>query len=215
MMEALADLPLSVILLLKGVAIGLAIAAPTGPVAVLCIKRTLLLGLPAGVASGLGAVVGDVFYGAIAAFGVAAVSSVLLAHEQILRIVGGGFLLWLGIKLLRNPPNPDARNAVNGVGLFAYFLSSVVLTVTNPLTIIGFTAIFAGFGVMDRALTLGDGAILLAGIALGAALWWLSLAAFASLFRRRLDAEHLTWLNRISGGLMLIFALGIAASFAL
>src|SRR5271154_2156942 len=97
------------LMLLKGVAVGLAIAAPVGPVAVLCIRRTLLQGHPAGFASGFGAVTADVIFGAIATFGVAALSDVLLEHEVALRVIGGVFLIGLGINTYIKPPPQPGR----------------------------------------------------------------------------------------------------------
>lgn len=198
------------VLLLKGFAIGLAIAAPAGPVTVICVRRTLADGPGAGVACGLGAVAGDVWIGALAAFGVAAISELLLAHETALRAAGGVFLLWIGWRLLRAPA-PDARGG-DGRGRVGLFLAAAALTGANPLTILGFTAVFASFGVVDRALSAADAAVLLAGIAVGAATWWGSLVAAVATFRDRLGDGRMEIVNRVSGWLMVTFGVGALAS---
>ena len=200
------------ILMLKGVAVGLAIAAPVGPVAVLCIRRTLLQGHPAGFASGLGAVVADVIFGAIATFGVAALSDTLLEHEIALRVVGGTFLAALGIStLLKGPPQPGRPLAGR---LIKSLASAFLLTITNPITIFAFTAIFAGFGIVGHGLSLPASWSLIVGVAIGATLWWSSLTLAAGFLRERVAVHELRWLNKLSGGLILLFAVGSFASLA-
>jgi len=190
-------------LFLKGLAIGVAIAAPVGPVAVLCIRRTLLLGPSAGFASGAGAVLADAIFGAMAAFGVAAVYDVLIHHEPELRLVGGLFMLILGVITIRRPP-PKAGRTVHG-GLMSAFLTAFALMITNPITIFAFLGIFAGFGIVSETLAVSDSLTLLAGVAAGAALWWTGLVVVAAAFRKRIELESLGWLNRISGGLLIVF----------
>jgi threonine/homoserine/homoserine lactone efflux protein len=198
------------LLLLKGIAIGLVIAAPVGPVAVLCIRRTLLQGHAAGFASGLGAVTADVIFGAIATFGVAALSDVLLEHETALRVIGGMFLLALGIdtyrKALPQPGRPLAGRLVQA------YASAFLLTITNPITIFAFTAIFAGFGIVGHDMLLSASWSLIVGIAVGAALWWSGLTLAAGRLRERVAVHQLRWLNKLSGGLILVFAVGAFAS---
>jgi threonine/homoserine/homoserine lactone efflux protein len=200
------------LLLLKGVAIGLAIAAPVGPVAVLCIRRTLLQGHAAGFASGLGAVTADVIFGAIATFGVAALSDVLLEHEIALRVVGGAFLLGLGLDTYRKAPPPPSRPLAGR--LVQACASALLLTITNPITIFAFTAIFAGFGIVGHDMTLPASWSLIVGVALGAALWWSGLTLAAGLLRERVAGQQLRWLNKLSGGLILVFAAGAFGSLA-
>ncbi len=190
-------------LFLKGVAIGVAIAAPVGPVAVLCIRRTLLLGPAAGLASGAGAVLADAIFGALAAFGVAAVYDLLIYYEHELRLVGGGFMLILGVITARRPP-PKAGRTIHG-SLTSAFLTAFALMITNPITIFAFLGIFAGFGIVSQTLAVADSLLLLAGIAAGATIWWLGLTAVATACRRRFDLASLSWLNRLSGGLLIFF----------
>jgi threonine/homoserine/homoserine lactone efflux protein len=200
------------LLLLKGIAVGLAIAAPVGPVAVLCIRRTLLQGHAAGFASGLGAVTADTIFGAVAAFGVAALSDVLLEHEIALRVIGGTFLLALSIDTLRKaPPQPGRPLAGRLVKACA---SAFLLTITNPITIFAFTAIFAAFGIVGHDMSLPASWSLIVGVAIGAALWWSGLTLAAGQLRERVALHQLRWLNRLSGGLILVFAAGAFASLA-
>jgi threonine/homoserine/homoserine lactone efflux protein len=193
------------LLLFKGVAVGLAIAAPVGPVAVLCIRRTLLQGHRAGFASGLGAVTADVIFGGIATFGVAALSSELLAHEVALRVIGGVFLVGLGINTYRKAPPQPGRPLAGR--LIRSYASAFLLTITNPITIFAFTAIFAGFGIVGRDMSLPASWSLIAGVAGGAALWWAGLTLAAGRLREHVAVHELRWLNQISGGLILFFAL--------
>jgi threonine/homoserine/homoserine lactone efflux protein len=193
------------LLFLKGVAIGLAIAAPVGPVAVLCIRRTLILGHAAGFASGAGAVLGDLIFGAIAVFGVAAVTDLLLAHERTLRLIGGLFMVVLGGFGLRRPP-PVAGRPVHG-SLASAFATAFVLMVTNPITIFAFLGIMAGFGVVTDDQSLAASLWLLGGVGAGATLWWAGLTIVAGFLRRRVTLDKLGWINRVSGAILILFGL--------
>jgi threonine/homoserine/homoserine lactone efflux protein len=200
------------LLLFKGVAVGLAIAAPVGPVAVLCIRRTLLQGPAAGFVSGLGAVTADVIFGAIATFGVAALSDELLEHEFALGIIGGVFLIGLGINTyLKPPPQPGRPLAGRLVKSYA---SAFLLTITNPITIFAFTAIFAGFGIVGHDMSRSASWSLIAGVAIGAALWWSGLTLAASYLRERVAVHQLRWLNKLSGGLLVLFGVVSLCSLA-
>ncbi|MBI3513614.1 MAG: LysE family transporter [Proteobacteria bacterium] len=198
------------LLLLKGIAVGIAIAAPVGPVAVLCIRRTLLQGPPAGFASGFGAVAADVIFGAMATFGVAALADTLLEHEIALRVIGGAFLTGLGINTyLKDPPQPGQPLAGR---LIQSLASAFLLTITNPITIFAFTAIFAGFGIVGHDMSLPASWSLIVGVAIGATLWWSGLTLAAGFLRERVAVHELRWLNKLSGGLILVFAAGSFAS---
>jgi threonine/homoserine/homoserine lactone efflux protein len=190
-------------LFLKGIAIGVAIAAPVGPVAVLCIRRTLLLGPAAGFASGAGAVLADAIFGAVAAFGVAAVYDLLILYERELRLVGGAFMLVLGVITARRSL-PKAGSTVHG-SLTSAFFTSFALMMTNPITIFAFVGIFAGFGIVSQTLAVSDSLTLLGGIAVGATLWWAGLTGIATAYRKRVGLEDLGWLNKVSGGLLIFF----------
>ena len=194
---------------LRGIAIGFSIAAPVGPIGALCIRRTIAYGRLIGFASGLGAACADGIYGAIAAFGLTIISSALIGASVPLRIVGGAFLLYLGVRtFLATPRRTGERTTVRGVvGAWA---STFGLTLTNPATIFSFLAVFAGLGLAAGAG--GSAALaLVAGVFLGSAAWWLTLALGIGTFRERLGEGALRWVNRASGTIIAVFG---AAAFA-
>lgn len=183
--------------------IGFSIAAPVGPIGVLVIRRTLDRGRAFGLVSGLGAASADAVYGCIAAFGLTAISNLLIAQQDWLRIFGGAFLLYLGIRtLLSKPANPDVEVTEGETGQALGFLgaygSIFLLTITNPLTILSFAAVFASLGTgTDGAL--GGAVTVVLGVFAGSALWWLTLSVGVSLLRRWVNASILVWVNRASG----------------
>ena len=188
----------------KGLILGLAIAAPVGPIGILCIQRTLQNGRLAGLLSGLGAATADAFYGAVAAFGLTAVTGFLTAQQSWLRLIGGLFLLCLGIKSWRTPPtNPRLDEPAEKSGYrshLSYYSTTVLLTLTNPATILSFAVIFAGSGIVTSQETgWGTAALLVYGVFIGSALWWLLLSGGVSLLRGRLTPSHLLWINRAAG----------------
>jgi threonine/homoserine/homoserine lactone efflux protein len=139
-----------IVIFIKGMLIGLAIAAPVGPVGVLCIRTTLGRGWRAGVATGLGAAVGDAFFGAAAAFGIVLITGFIETHSVFLRIVGGGFLILLGGRTLLKPPaaaTPDGGLPKHSKYLLSHFVTTLFLTLTNPATILSFIAVFAVAGI--------------------------------------------------------------------
>ena len=200
--------------LLRGLVIGFSIAAPVGPIGVLCIRRTLAHGHFAGFLSGLGAASADALYGCVAAFGLTSVSDFLVEQQLLLRLVGGAFLLYLGFRIVRERPT-EREAAVSGTsygGLARAYSSTFLLTITNPLTFLSFAAIFAGLGLVESAgYVLAT--VLVLGVFLGSALWWLLLSRGVSLFRSRLGLGTLRWANRGSG--TIIFGFGVAALLSL
>ena len=197
----------------RGLLIGLSIAAPVGPIGVLCIRRTLAEGRTAGLVSGLGAATADALYGFIAAFGLTFISGFLIDQQTWLRLVGGLFLLYLGIKtLLAKPAGPAQPTPAGGRGLLAAYTSTLFLTLTNPITILFFAGIFAGLGAVGAG-GYASAAILVAGVFAGSALWWLTLSGLVSLFRTRFNARALRWVNGLSG--LVIVGFGLAALFSL
>lgn len=201
----------------KGALAGFIIAAPVGPVGVLCVQKTLLEGRLAGLSAGLGAATADALYGCIAAFGLSLISGWLEAHQQAFRIVGGLFLLFMAWRMLRaalNPPPQAAPVAMKRDGLIAGFVSTFALTATNPITIVAFLGIFAFFGIGSFGLSNAKAAWLVLGVFIGSSVWWLSLAGLAGAFRRRLNNGGLRWINGLSGALILGFALyGLGSAF--
>ena len=201
--------------LLKGLGIGLALAAPVGPMSILCIRRTLRDGLLVGLVSGLGIASADAAYGAIAAFGISAVAAVLLDLEMALRLIGGLFLLALGARILFKDPAPSDEFAGNSKSRFAgAFISCFFLTMTNPTTILTFIAIFAGLGLVSSAGDYTAAVSLVVGVFSGSTLWWLVLCGGVSLLRRRMGPTAMTWINRASGIVIAAFGIGILAALA-
>ena len=196
--------------LLRGLVIGFSIAAPVGPIGVLCIRRTLANGRAAGLVSGLGAASADASYGFVAAFGLTFISNILIDQRIALRLIGGVFLLYLGVKtLLAKPAEPAQTTVTEGGHLVAAYASTFLLTVTNPMTIISFAAIFAGLGIANANSNYLTAATLVVGVFLGSALWWLFLSGGVAWLRSRVNSFALQWVNRFSG--VIITAFGLAA----
>ncbi len=192
----------------RGALIGLAIAAPVGPIGVLCIRRTLADGRLTGFVSGLGAATADLCYGLIAVLGLTALADLLVGVSFWSRLIGGLFLCYLGVRTLLTRP-AEQPTAVNGRGLLGAYLSTLFLTLTSPATIIAFTAIFAGLGAGSVADSYLEGVLLASGVSVGSALWWLFLSSTTSMLRSRITPELLRWVNVIAG--LIILGFGVLA----
>nr|WP_274318797.1 LysE family transporter [Paenibacillus qinlingensis] len=193
--------------LLKGLLLGFSIAAPVGPIGILCMRRTLTLGRLHGFLSGLGAATADAIYGFIAGFGLTLITSFLLDQKVILQLVGGLFLIYLGVQTFRSKPAAEAAKAT-GDTLFKSYASTLLLTITNPMTIMSFVGAFAGLGLADRAAGGFTPAIaLVVGVFSGSALWWLLLSLLVGLLRERLKGAAFLWINRVSGAMLTVFGL--------
>jgi threonine/homoserine/homoserine lactone efflux protein len=193
--------------LLRGIVLGFSIAAPVGPIGVLCIRRTLAYGRVNGLVTGLGAATADTCYGAIAAFGLTAVTAVLIGLRLWIHLIGAAFLLYLGIRttLARPAEKPAAVEASSLLGAYG---STLLLTLANPATIISFMAIFAGLGVglTGAHPSYATAGLTALGVFGGSALWWLLLSGGVSRLRTRLTPDALRWVNRGSGLVLLGFA---------
>jgi threonine/homoserine/homoserine lactone efflux protein len=192
--------------LLKGALIGFSIAAPVGPIGVLCIRRTLDEGRVSGFVSGLGAASADAIYGCIAAFGLTFISSLLVSQQAGLRLVGGAFLFYLGIHTLLARPAQRAAS-FKGSGLFKAYATTFFLTLTNPMTILSFAAIFAGLGLADSSGNYISASLLVLGVFMGSGFWWLALSGGVGAYRDKFPASGLVWVNRISGVIITGFGL--------
>jgi threonine/homoserine/homoserine lactone efflux protein len=202
---------------LQSFLIGISIAAPVGPIGILCIRRTLAEGRIAGFVSGLGAASADAVYGAIAAFGLTFISVLLVQQTFWLKLVGGLFLIFLGIRTFFTPPTIhklDLRSQDKQSSMIRFYASTFFLTITNPLTILSFAAIFASLGGSETDKS-GDylaSAIMVLGIFLGSCAWWFILSGFTGYFRRRLNEKAMIWINRTSGVIITGFGLLALAS---
>jgi threonine/homoserine/homoserine lactone efflux protein len=197
---------------LQGLAVGIAMSAPMGPVNVLCIRRTLLHGFRPGLAAALGAAAADTLYGVVAAFGVSMVASLLTRYAFGLQLGGGLVLCVLGVRTLMIPP------VLGAVGLppraMAWgFWSTFFLTLSNPLMLVSLGAIFAAVGLGDETITTRESTILCVGVATGAVAWWTALIAAVDRLRARIAGRGLRWVNVVSGGLL--FGGGVAVLAAL
>jgi threonine/homoserine/homoserine lactone efflux protein len=192
-------------MLLKGITIGFSIAAPVGPIGLLCIRRSLGDGILAGLATGLGAATADAVYGCVAGFGLTAVSRFLIRQQLWLGVFGGAFLCYLGIRILVTRP-AFKQEETRTVGLLPAYGSTLLLTLANPLTILSFAAVFAGFG-LGAAPDYSAAVRLVAGVFIGSALWWLVLSGVVGLVRASVNLSVLRMINWVSGGLILGFGL--------
>jgi len=202
-------------LILRGFILGLAIAAPVGPIGLLCIQRTLSQGQLVGLASGLGAATADAFYGTVAAFGLTVVSGFLIEQQFWLALVGGLFLVYLGVRTLLAAPAERAAVSRSGEArsIPAAYVSTFLLTITNPMTILAFGAIFAGAGLATAGEAGAGGGVgtgwagawLVLGVFLGSAAWWLLLSSGVGLLRARINGRVLLWVNRTAGAILVVF----------
>jgi len=194
------------LLTLKAAGFGLAVAAPVGPMSLLCMRRTLALGWRAGMATGLGIATGDGLYAAVAALGLAGVSSFLFAHERPLHIAAGLLLLWLGAKTVRMDSQARAAETGREASWPAAYAGAVALTLTNPPTIITFAAIFtalapaSGFDAAVAAATVG-------GVFAGSLLWWCGIVGAVSLFRHAMGPRTRRWIDLAAGLALAAFGL--------
>lgn len=203
---------------LRGIILGFSIAAPVGPIGVLCIRRTLAHGRLHGFISGIGAASADAIYGSIAAFGLTMVANFLINYQDLLGLVGGCFLCYLGVRTLLEKPRALSEEEINKNNLDSYprnifladYTSTLFLTLTNPMTILAFAAIFAGLGLSSNGSTSLSAITLVAGVFLGSATWWLLLSSITHNLRTRfITSAGLRWINRISG--LIIIGFGLVA----
>jgi threonine/homoserine/homoserine lactone efflux protein len=200
------------VLLLKGIIIGFALALPIGPVGILCIRKTITRGHLPGMIIGFGAATADAMYGCVAALGLTFISDLLVTQQMWLRLIGGAFLLYLGIKTFLTHPVEEMPQA-NGRGLLGTYVSTLLLTLTNPLTIFAFLGVFAALGLRNGNLGYGSAATLVSGVFLGSALWFFTLSYGVTLFRKKINSTGLGWINRISGLLIILFGIIAIVSF--
>jgi threonine/homoserine/homoserine lactone efflux protein len=190
--------------LLKGMAIGLAIAAPVGPIGILCIRRSLRDGMAMGFISGLGAATADAAYGCVAGFGLTAISGFLLRGQSWIGLIGGAFLCYLGVRTFLSRPPENAAPDQGGTRALSVYASTLVLTLANPATILSFAVVFAAVG-LGASVDYGAAAALVLGVFLGSAAWWLCLSGSVSLVRNRVNTLWMRVVHRISGVVLLAF----------
>jgi threonine/homoserine/homoserine lactone efflux protein len=199
-------------LLLRGFALGFAVAASPGPIFFLCLRRTLLGGRLYGILSGLGVATADGFYAAVASFGFAAVATAIASGRRPLAVVGGVVLVVFGARILleRRKEDPQAPAVTRGSLAWAY-ASTLGLTITNPATILSFAALAATLG-LGAGGGLARPAVLVAGVLLGSATWWCLLAIAASRLRSRMTPGLVRAISTFSG--LAIAVLGMLAVYS-
>lgn len=195
---------------IKGFIIGISIAAPVGPIGVLCIQRTIAYGKLNGLVTGLGAASADAVYGFVAAFGLTFISNFLVAQQTWFRLIGGAFLVYLGIRAYFSTIENPAANKNDPKHAGAYG-TTFLLTLSNPMTILSFAAIFSGFGLVDSSIHYGSATLMVVGVFLGSASWWFLLSVGTNFFRSRLN-ERLSWINKLSGIVIAVFGVVALAS---
>lgn len=193
-------------LFFKAMLIGLSIAAPVGPIGLLCIQRTLKHGMRTGFVSGMGAACADAVYGAIGAFGMVAVTDYFVSLSTPLAIAGALFLAWMGVKLILSKAQFMDQGETGKQSFVKTFLSIFLLTITNPMTIVSFIAVFASIAG-PVAVHPSAAAFMVAGVFTGSALWWLILSSGVALIRKKISATVMTLINRVGGCLLLGFAI--------
>ena len=201
-------------LFVRGIIIGFSIAAPLGPIGILCIQRTLSGGNVQGWITGLGAATADALYGFIAAFGLTFVSNFLVDQSIWFRLIGGLFLCYLGIRTFLRKPQAKIAATANSPMLSAYG-STFFLTITNPMTILFFAGIFAGLGIVSESIRYASAGLMVIGVFIGSAAWWLFLSSITGIFRNRINQSKLALVNKISGCVILVFGIAALVSFVL
>jgi threonine/homoserine/homoserine lactone efflux protein len=198
--------------LLRGLAIGFVVAAAVGPISLLTIRRTIAHGRIYGLASGIGVALADASYAGIAAFGLTAISAVLVGARPVLGLIGGAFLTWLAVRTFTAPPPVREAAVDDRPGLGGALISIYGLTMTNPSTILSFAAVFAGLGLAGRGGA--EAGLLTIGVFVGSVAWWVVLTTVVGALRTRLTPTVLVWINRVSGAILLAFGI-VAIAVAL
>ena len=208
---------MDILYFVKGLVIGFIIAAPLGPIGILCARRTLTHGRRAGFLSGMGASTADVLYGFIAAFGLTFISDFLLSYQFWLRFAGGVILCIIGVKTFRERPDMQgfvllAAKEKRHTGMYT---STFFLTLTNPMTIFSLAAVFAGVGIVGTRGNVLSAVVLILGVFLGSVLWWLFIVGALSVFKRRFKRHELQWINRIAGLIIAVSGSACARQFGI
>ncbi|MBN1253558.1 MAG: LysE family translocator [Bacteroidales bacterium] len=198
--------------IIKGIIVGISVSAPLGPLGILAIQRTINKGFISGFISGWGAAFADIIYAAIAGFGISIIANFLDSHQLIIRIVGGILVAIVGVKIFyTNPVRQIRKQRAQKNTFISDFISSFLITITNPLTVIFFGAVFAGLG-LDKDNSGNAMVYTLLGIFLGALLWWVGLTLLVNIFRNKIRLRNLWWINKITGSIIAVFGIIIVGS---
>lgn len=204
--------PHLLILFLKGILVGFVIAAPVGPIGILCIRRTLSGRYVLGLVTGLGAGLADTFYGSIAAFSLATIADFIEHYNFYLRFFGGILLIWIGLSIFWAPPRQNEDDNGGESTLLQAVTSGFFLTLSNPITLLVFAAAFAALGVEPMNDSFFQALFLVIGVFTGATGWWISLSTSVHFMHHKLSDAQLLWINRLSGIMLIGFALYVLLS---
>lgn len=195
-------------LIIKGILIGLLVSIPLGPIGVLVIQRTVNKSRIAGLMSGLGAALSDTLYAIVAGFSLTFIIDFIRIHELFFQSLGAVVVLILGISIFfKNPVSDLRRNRLRGNTHFQDIISSFLVTVSNPLTVFVFLAVFTSSGVAVSLEKPFHSFFVILGISLGAFLWWFTLSGIVSLFRHKINLRVLWWINKTAGALIILFVI--------
>ncbi|TKG95557.1 LysE family translocator [Puteibacter caeruleilacunae] len=194
--------------LFKGIIIGFAVSIPLGPIGVLCVQRTVNKSWRSGFYSGLGAAFSDSLYAVISGFSLTYIINFIRQFQMEFQLVGGFVLLALGIHIFRTNPVTEIRKyRRKGSSYFQDMLSTFIVTFSNPLAIFVFLAVFAGSGIVMKISEPLDASIIIFGIFVGAASWWLLLTSLVNMFRHKMNLRVLWWFNKIAGAGVIAFVM--------
>lgn len=206
------DFLLPLILFFKGILIGFVIAAPVGPIGILCIRRTLSNHKMLAGSTGLGSASADAFYGAIAAFSLAGIADLIIHYNFYLKLFGGILLALIGFSIIRNP-SFKREEKINGEdSLLHAYSSAFLLTISNPITLVVFAAAFSAMGISPLYESFFHASFLVIGVFIGACSWWLSLITAIYFMKHKLSDAQLIWINRFSGVILVGFSVYILTS---
>lgn len=198
---------------LKGLILGIVISMPMGPISILCIQRTLFYGVKIGLLTAIGSALADGVFSCIAAFGLTAIADFLTGYQTWIHIIGAMFLIYLGISMLRSAPRKIEAEVTRSTTSMRALISAFFLTITNPITIFSFMAVFAGIGMGSAQGGYNDALLLVLGIMTGSTLWEFTISMGVKLiFQRRINETLMRIINYVSGSTILAFA---ALSFKL
>lgn len=208
-------MPNAFVFLLESLVVGFIMAAPVGPVGVLCIRRTLRYGWLSGFTTGLGVAVADSVYGALASLGLTQVSTALVSHELTLKLVGGIILIVMGVSIYRSAaPKPEGEAEVSRKKHIRNFLSALLLAFTNPLTILSFAAVYIGLGLGAQT----EGSLFFAitfvvGVFVGSCGWWILLSVGTARIKEKITSDYFLRINHVCGIVIGLFGVGTLISF--
>lgn len=206
------DLSSLLLLFFKGILIGFSVAAPVGPIGILCIRRTLSNQKILAILTGLGSASADAFYGSIAAFSLAGIADFLTNHDFYLRFFGGFLVAWIGFSVIASPPFKNENKLKERDSSLHAFTSAFALTMSNPITLVVFAAAFTAMGISPFYQSFSQASLLVTGVFIGACCWWITLITIIHFLKHKLSKQQLLWINRFSGIILIGFSLYIWGS---